>query len=503
MQLGDGQLGNVGPNATGAALLKPGIRTVTWGDRQSQILLFCLFSILYAYFFQGGGWNQNSYFDAIRAIVERGTMEITAYAGNTGDAGTFHGRVYQNKLPGLALAGAPVYFILYHLERHFGISPDTFRAVNCNAHVLTFFTSGLPGVLLLLVLYRNFRRREATAYESLWLTGAFGIGSLLLPYSGVMMSHLLTACLLFSAWHLISAPTLSRGTVLAAGLLTGMALITDLLTAPAAALFLIYLYAGRKSGPILPFLAGVGFFAGVLAAHNYHYFGSVLLGNQGIQRNAFKTPGYLFGMLTWPQPILLYGLTLHPFRGLFYGCPVLALSLLSFRWPVRIAPGTSIPLLVFGYYLIFNMSFNGWTGGYGVGPRYLIPSLAFLFSLSLRGFRRWPRIAHLLMVTSAVFMISATAVEVMAPGPNGGVPPPSSPIIDSIVQLASGEVSVSEQGMLDYVPTHSPNEEWDSYNVGELLGLRGSFSLAPLVVATLIFAIFVHLAKIAGLRNPG
>ena len=477
------QPGNAGSNAA------------DWGDRRSYVLLFCFFSLFYAYFFQGGGWNQNSYFDTVRAIVERGTMDITAYARNTGDAATFNGRVYENKLPGLPLVGAPVYFILYHLERHLGISPHSSRTATANAHVLTFFTSGLPGVLLLLVLYQNFRRRDATVYESLWLTGAFGIGSLLLPYSGVMMSHLLTACLLFTAWHLISAPTLSRGKGLAAGLLAGMAAITDLLAAPVAVLFLAYLYAGRKRGAILPFVAGAGLFAGILAAHDYHYFGSVLLSNQAIQPDTFKTPGYLFGMFTWPTPTLLYWLTLHPYRGLFYGCPVVALSLFSLHRPFRIGLRTSIPLLVFSYYLIFNMSFNGWTGGWGVGPRYLIPSLAFLYSLSLDGFRRWPRMARLLMVISAVFMISATAVEVMVPGPNGGPPPPSSPITDSIGQLASGEVSVSSQSMLDYLPAHSPHEEWDSYNLGELLGLSGLFSLAPIAIAMLVFWFFVHRAR--------
>lgn len=495
MQGKNEQAGNAEPSAADVALLKSDTKTSPWGDRQSQVLLFCFFSILYAYFFQGGGWNQNSYFDTIRAIVERGTMDITAYAGNTGDVATFNGRAYENKMPGLALAGAPVYFILYHFERQLGISANSFRTVNANAHVLTFFTSGLPGVLLLLVLYRNFRRREATVYESLWLTGAFGIGSLLLPYSGVMMSHLLTACLLFTAWHLMSAPTLARGTALAAGLLAGMAAITDLLAVPAAALFLAYLYAGRKPRAILPFAAGAGLFAAALAAHNYHYFGNVLLTNQAIQPDTFKTPGYLFGMFTWPQPIFLYWLTLHPYRGLFYGCPVLVLSLLSVRRPLRIALGTALPLLVFSYYLIFNMCFNGWTGGWGVGSRYLIPSLAFLYSLSLDGFRRWPRVAHLLMVISAVFMISATAVEVMVPSPNEGVPPPSSPITDSIEQLASGEVSVSAQSMLDYMPAHSPTQQWDSYNLGELLGLSGLFSLLPMAAATLVFGFFVHRAK--------
>jgi hypothetical protein len=461
-----------------------------------MILLFCFFSFLYVYFFQGGGWNQNSQFDTIRAIVERGTTEITAFARNTGDVGVLKDRIYSNKPPGLALMGAPFYFAVYHLERRLGISTDAFWPVNINAHLVTFFTSGLPGVVLLLVLYRHFRRKEATVYESLCLVGAFGTGSLLLPYSGVMMNHLLTACLLFAAWHILSAANLRWRMALVGGLLTGMATITDWLSAPAAALFLFYVVR-KRADVMVPFLIGSGLMAGVLAAHNYLSFGSMLINNQSIQSDLFKSQGQLFGILGWPEPIKLFWLTVHPFRGLFYCCPLLFLSLLSLR-PFRIrqiALETSIPLLVVAYHLMFNMSFNGWTGGWGVGPRYLIASLPFLYSFSLGGFRRFPRTSYSLMIVSAGIMLCVTAVQVMIPGPNEGPPPPSNPIADSFGQLAAGKVSVSVQGMLDYVPSHSPNEEWDSYNVGELLGLPGLLSLAPISLAIVVFGFLVHSTK--------
>ena len=38
----------------------------------------------FAYFYEGGGWNQNSRFDLLRAIVERHTLTIDAYHENTG-----------------------------------------------------------------------------------------------------------------------------------------------------------------------------------------------------------------------------------------------------------------------------------------------------------------------------------------------------------------------------------------------------------------------------------
>src|SRR5437764_258172 len=53
--------------------------------RRLAIGLFVLTFVSYAYFFGGGGWNQNANFDLTRALVERHTFAIDAYAHNTGD----------------------------------------------------------------------------------------------------------------------------------------------------------------------------------------------------------------------------------------------------------------------------------------------------------------------------------------------------------------------------------------------------------------------------------
>ena len=46
--------------------------------------LFVLLFVSYAYFYQAGGWNQNSRFDLVRAIVEQRTTRIDGYVENTG-----------------------------------------------------------------------------------------------------------------------------------------------------------------------------------------------------------------------------------------------------------------------------------------------------------------------------------------------------------------------------------------------------------------------------------
>lgn len=460
------------------------------GDRRAMAILACFFAFLYAYFFQGGGWNQNCQFDSIRAIVEQGRVDITAFATNTGDVGQYQGRIYSNKLPGLAFLGAPFYWVAYHAERLAGADQNSFALINFNAHLLTFVVSAVPGVALLLILYCHFRRRGASLPEAFFLTSAFGAGSLLLPYSGVMMDHLLTACLLFGAWHLISGSDARMRDSIGGGVLAGMAGLTDPLARPALALYLVYLVLRRRHA-VAGFLIGSLPLALVMLGYNYLSFGNILTNNQSIETESFKTPGYFLGVFYWPEPVRLLWLTVDPFRGVFYCCPVLTISLLSLRWPVRMREMTwesAIPQLVVAYYVLFYMCYNIWTGGWGVGPRYLIPALPFLYSFALAGYRRFRTLSHFLAGISAFFMVSASAVLVMAPAPSFGPPPPgANPILDSIEQLFRGQVSTSVQGMMDYVPAYSPHSDWDSYNLGELTGLHGAWSLIPAALAFLAF----------------
>ncbi|MBP6633988.1 MAG: hypothetical protein KA297_31540, partial [Kofleriaceae bacterium] len=71
--------------------------------------LLTLSLVAYAYFYQAGGWNQNSRFDLTRALVERGTVRIDAYERNTGDESRRAGHMYSDKAPGVSLAAVPAW----------------------------------------------------------------------------------------------------------------------------------------------------------------------------------------------------------------------------------------------------------------------------------------------------------------------------------------------------------------------------------------------------------
>jgi len=440
------------------------------------------FGILYACFFQGPGWNQNSQFDSIRAIVEEGRFDITDFASNTGDVGYYDGRVYSNKLPGMSFLGAPFYWAMYRAERLVWPNPNSKPLVTTrNAYVLTFLLSGVPGVILLLILFHHFRRRGASTWEAFFLASAFGGGSLLLPYSGVMMNHILIACLLFGAWHLLSGPELTPRCAAIAGLLSGLGVLTESLATPVSALFLGYLLMRNRRNAAM-FLTGLIPISLLLAGYDFLCFGNIFVTDLTVESQEFTHTGYLFGVLQWPQPMRIYWLTLHPFRGLFYCCPVLLIGLLSLRWPPRIraaSPKTLVALLVVGGFFSFNMTFNYWASGASFGPRYLMPATPFLYSFALTGYRRFPIVSGCLAAISAVFVLAPTAVGVMIPSVDGAPPPPLvNPVFDCIRQLLAGQLLASS------LP-------------GKLLGLRGLWCLVPLLLVFLAFCRFAWRVRLA------
>src|ERR1700756_5856400 len=84
-----------------------------------------LFSFIY--FYEGGGWNQNSRFDLLRAIVERHTLQIDAYHQNTGDKAHFAGHYYSDKAPGLVFLAVPFALVARTALGIAGIDADSPR----------------------------------------------------------------------------------------------------------------------------------------------------------------------------------------------------------------------------------------------------------------------------------------------------------------------------------------------------------------------------------------
>src|SRR5438552_3678039 len=182
-------------------------------DRQLAIWLALLTFVTYAYFQAGGGWNQNSQFDLTRAIVERHTFVIDAYASNTGDVARSGGHIYSNKSPALSWLAAIPYALLYAMNHSSSIESIIF-----NTYLLTVLCVALPGALIPAMIYRYGRERGFTAPWAAFIALTAALATQLLLYSTIFMLHVTIGSLLLFA--LISPRPIAAG--LAAGFATAM-----------------------------------------------------------------------------------------------------------------------------------------------------------------------------------------------------------------------------------------------------------------------------------------
>ena len=179
--------------------------------RKYYILLFALFFVSYAYFFQGGGWNQNSKICLTRSIIHHGSFTIDSCRedtpemifANTGDYAFYNGHYYSNKSPGHAFLAVPSFAIAEYIFSHlFPENPEL--QIRLSAYISTVCTTVLCSTLLCLMLFRFFLVYfHVGVSKSLLLTLCFGFGTLAFSYSTTFYTHMLSAFFLFLAFTLL------------------------------------------------------------------------------------------------------------------------------------------------------------------------------------------------------------------------------------------------------------------------------------------------------------
>src|SRR5437868_2084697 len=112
-------------------------------DRRLSWTLGLVLLVSYAYFYQAGGWNQNSRFALVRAITEHHTLKIDAYYQQTGDRALFNGHYYSDKAPGASLLAVIPAELARGLSAFAGGDPDSNTGIAWRSYIATVFTSGL------------------------------------------------------------------------------------------------------------------------------------------------------------------------------------------------------------------------------------------------------------------------------------------------------------------------------------------------------------------------
>ncbi|HSY51922.1 MAG TPA: hypothetical protein VLC46_24180 [Thermoanaerobaculia bacterium] len=471
-------------------------------DRRVAEWLILLTLATYAYFFAGGGWNQNATFDLTRAIVERHTLAIDAYAGNTGDVSFGHGHIYANKAPALSWLMAIPYAPLYAFEHARGADTGNVQLLTINAYICSLFCVALPGAFIPSMLFLYARRRGFEARWSALASLSVALATQLLPYATIPMVAVPSAALLLFA---LITPHRSLG-----GFAAALAVAMNYLCAPALVLFA--LVGPRKSW--LRYAAGsLAPLAGLLAYQRL-CFGGFFTTSVAVTDPRFLTHGAPLGVLQRPSLAVLYAITLSPYRGFFFFAPLLIVAIAGFlAWwrRERIVCAAAIAVIV--AFVSFNISFNGWEGGFGIGGRYLVPLIP-LFGIALLH-ARWRALAGVAAAISFAINFAAVAVD---PQPSGTI---TRPLTQYIVPLLlhghfapsvpitppwsaatfTGHTSVNRLTLDEAIvfARHAPGSEaseWTSFNIGELATGPGDVrSLIP--IALIILGAGFVLARLA------
>ncbi len=496
--------------------------------RRPEAALFGLVLVAYAYFYQGGGWNQNSRFALTRAIVEQHTIVIDKYACVTGDLSHVPlgqksrgckpqpggGHFYTDKAPGASWLAVPPYALAHAI----GASRPW------SAWWCTVFAVGLPSAIaavLLAVMLRTLGLRTGIACGA---AAAWALATLAWPYGTMLFGHQTTAALLLIGFTLVVIPDPSRVRVAIAGLVLGYSVVVEYpaaLACVAIGVYVIVAHGWRKAAvlaaaAIPPAIA--------LALYHRAGFGGIATLPYDYSNQGNRSQGFFMG-LGAPSPTALWHLLFSDTRGLFFSAPWL---LLAFPGAVvMVRRGRALEAATCGaIFLVFlwlNASLVDWDGGWTLGARYLVPSLPFLAILaaglfvpapahaaviqagSTRRFddgdhaiapgrftpprppdRRNARLAATIAIAalvsfSAFNMLAGTAVEPQVDKAQ------RHPFTRHIwPKLARGELAISTQdidmGGYPRAKPGKPAPPHKAWNLGTKLGLPGLASLLPLLL---------------------
>ena len=451
-----------------------------------------------AYFYEGGGWNQNSRFDLLRAIVERQTLSIDAYHENTGDKAHFQGHYYSEKAPGQVFLAVPFALAARPALRAMGVDPDSPGGEYALSYIVTLFVVALPTALAGVCLFFLGLRFTANANA-----GAFGalvmcLGTPIWAYASLFWAHALVgACLVFAfAATFKPRDNYGRGTLedflwgLAVGLTAGWATVTEYPAAPASvvlALFAMWQVWPRGASARWRVAGGVG--AGavicliVLLWYLHAAFGSFRLSYDYYDPNSFafmQRQGF-YG-LTYPHPDRILKLLFGCSRGLFFASPVALAAPLGLWWMSKGKTERLAALVAAGiaaYYFLFNASFYWWKSGLSFGPRYAgacIPLLCIGLSVA---WQRSNRIGRFIFGTFALCSVFLTLMVVSTTSQLSMQD--NCPIVHSAwPAFWSGQMAMNRESMLTVTEAGSSGQ-YGAFNIGRLMGLHGLASLIPLL----------------------
>jgi len=407
---------------------------------RKETKLFITFLIIYIYFIQWYGWNEESNFALTKSIVEENRFEIDSFYNLTGDRSVYQEHYYSDKDPGLSFLASPTYMIWklvynffptkfkidhagstgYVTELHGNVPIVTFIDrgffIFTSMILVTISTSVLFSSLTAVLVYKISKYFLKNQAYRILLSLTYGIATLAFPSALHFMTNATATFFVFLSFYLLfkikNEKLKESKYILLAGLAAGFGIATDRFGILLAPLLIIYSFWLNKRLSLV-FLSGLFLSILPFLLYNYTIFGNPFdLASSYIDRQIYRTaypqstlPIFFsnekpenFAMMsllntdvikqlfehfhfipTLPNPYVIMRLLLYPYRGLLFYSPVLFLSLVGiiFMFKKYRVETTFIILALILFLCVISMR-RTWWGGYDFGNRYLLPIVPFL-----------------------------------------------------------------------------------------------------------------------------
>jgi hypothetical protein len=472
-------------------------------ERRSAWVLAGLLFVSYSYFYQAGGWNQNSRFAMVRAILEHHTLRIDEYHEHTGDRALWQGHYYSDKPPGSSMTALLPVAAARVAARLAGVDPASGSGIAWTSYVATVATSGLFTVAAALAVFQLALRWHGSTNAALFAATAYGLATPAWCYATLFMGHAMTAgCLMIgfgSAVSLSDKPVRGRAAWIV-GLATGWAIVTEFQAAvPAALVCALAVYGPSETGwserfaTLARIAAGGMIAASVLFVCNAAAFGSPFHLGYSSEEGFEQLRSGLFG-ITYPKWWRVREILVGSYRGLLPLSPLIAVTPIGLALLVRQPHerrAVLVAVTIAVYYLLLNASYFYWEGGWAYGPRHVMPALPFV-ALGLAPL--WDR-ANVLtksaLMAGWVWGAALTLVAVSTtPQPPADFKKPMTELLWPAFR--DGDLSLNHQSFVHFRADPGnlrggriPHAAW---NAGEIVHLHGYASLWPLATLWVIAA---------------
>lgn len=477
--------------------------------------IFLLLFASYAYFYQAGGWNQNSRFALVRALTNEHSVRIDRFEKATGDKAFFEGHYYSDKAPGLALTAVPIVALARPIMALGADDPESYGGIAFLSFLSTVLTVGILTAAAGVSLYRACTDLGATPTGALFAVLSFGLASPIWALATQFIGHAFSAaCLVFAFAAAVRIGTekardLRLGLVV--GLGAGWATVSEFPAAvPAVMLAALAstnawpLGRERSLRTLSALVAGALTCAAVLMAYQYVCFGSPFhlaysseQGYEGMQQG-------VFGIGT-PRMDRLYQILLGDYRGLLPLAPELALApvglaILLFKG-ARARRAALAAGAIGVYYVLLNAGYMYWEGGWSYGPRHLTPGIPFLcVGLAIL----WTETPAIVRAGLAALSVWGTALSLVAVATMASPPVQFSRPVRELLLPAfrDGDLALNTQRFtdagVDVGGWRRHVEPKAAFNLGMKVGLDGHASLIPLALVWLGCGVYLIDARFRG-----